>query len=371
MKIVCQNQNESRAYGMTVVELVVAVALMAVVTGAVLPLLAGVRNGSDTQRAQSEMIQNSRVLNEHVLRQLSQATRVVQVSSASETNGHIEFEDPDGTTYRYDVGAGDYVQFGPVGDAADLAGPVSCLQFVCYDANDLTHSTQEAAAIRLVTWEVTLRSAGHLARDRTGSGACYLRANGNVLQESSVTAYDFATRQRGVEAAAFADEGKSQVPGDADTPLQELSAGEYDALELEEGDFHSLIVSSNSNYARVRLVFLIDEDEADVTGIAATWKGLGVNGHQARLDGASLYLWNYGTASYELLAASPSTELEITLNGSRDSGLVNYIGGPSENTIVLLVVSNDKKTGQKANELFTDYVKVDVTASVDGDLLMP
>jgi len=222
-----------------------------------------------------------------------------------------------------------------------------------------------------VTWEVTLRSAGRLTRDRTGSGACYLRANGNVLQEGTVAAYDFATRQQGVEAAAFADQSKSQVPGDADTPAQELSVGEYDALELEDADSYSLAVSSNSNYARVRLAFLIDEDEADVTGIAATWKGRGVNGHHARLDGASLYLWNYGIASYELLAASPSTELKITLNGSRDSVLVDYIGGVSENTIVLLVVSNDKMTGHKPNQLFTDYVKVDVTALVDGDLLMP
>ncbi|MBN2130818.1 MAG: prepilin-type N-terminal cleavage/methylation domain-containing protein [Sedimentisphaerales bacterium] len=371
MNRVCQNQDERKPRGMTVVELVVAMALMVVVMGAVLPLLAGVRNGSDTQRAQSDMIQNGRVLNEHLLRHLGQAVCVVQVSAASETNGYIEFEDVDGVTNRYAVGAGDYVQFGPAGDPADLAGPVSSLQFVCYDANDLAHSTQEPAAIRLVTWEATLRSAGRQTRDRTVSGACYLRANGNALWESVTTTYDFATRQQGVEAAAFSDEGKPQVPLDPDTPAQELGTGAYDALELEDGDSHSVNASLNSYYGRMRYVFIIDEDETRVTQIAATWKGRGINEHQARIDGASLYLWNYATASYELLIASPSTELEVTLNGSRDSALTNYIGGAGENTIVLLAVSNDKTTAHKANRLSADYVTLDVIALDGEDLLLP
>ena len=371
MKIVCRNQDENRPGGMTVVELVVAMALMVVVMGAVLPLLAGIRNGSDTQRAQSEMIQNSRVLNEHLLRHLGQATRVVQVSAASETDGYIEFEDANAVTNRYGVGTGDYVQFGPAGDPSDLAGPVSSLRFVCYDANDLAFPTAEPAAIRLVTWEAILRSTGRLARDRTVTGACYLRANGNVLRESVTTTYDFPTRQQGVEVVGFADQGKPQVPDDPDTPSAELSAGEYDALELEDSDSHTVSVTSNSEYAQARFVFVIDEDEADVAQIAATWNGQCINAHNARLDGASLYMWNYGTASYELLAASPPTELEITLTGSRTSALVNYIGGVGDDTILVLAVSNDKKTDPEACQLFTNYVKIDVAVLVEAGPLTP
>jgi len=356
---------------MTVIELVVAMALMVVVMGAVLPLLAGIRNGSDTQRAQSEMIQNGRVLNEHLLRHLGQAIRVVQVSAASETDGYLEFEDANGVTNRYGLGAGDYVQFGPTGDLSDLAGPVSSLKFVCYDANDLALPTQEPAAIRLVTWEAILRSTGRLARDRTVSGACHLRANGNVLRESVTTTYDFATRQQGVEVVAFADEGKPQVPDDPDTPALELDAGGYDALELEDGDSYSVSVTSNSEYAQTRFVFVIDEDETDVTQIAATWNGQCINAHGSRLDGASLYMWNYAASGYELLAVSPDTESEITLNGSRDSDLVDYIGGAGGNTITLLVVSNDKKTAPRANDLFTEYFKVEVIAWTGEDLLLP
>ena len=371
MKIVSRKQNESRPGGMTVVELVVAMALMVVVMGAVLPLLAGIRNGSDTQRAQSEMIQNGRVLNEHLLRHLGQAMRVVQVSAASETGGYIEFKDANGVTNRYGVGAGDYVQFGPAGDPSDLAGPVSSLQFVCYDANDLTVPTQQPAAIRLVTWEAILRSAGARTRDRSVSGACYLRANGNVLWESVTTTYDFATRQQGVEAMAFADEGRPQVPGDPDTPAPALEAGEYDALELEDGDAHSVSAVSNLQYAQARFVFVLDEDEADVTHIAVTWTGRSVNAQSNYLDGASLYVWNYGTASYELLAASPSTELQVTLNGSRDTALADYIGGIGDNEVSVLVVSNDRTKSPQTNLLFTDYVKIDVAALVEANPLTP
>jgi type II secretory pathway pseudopilin PulG len=172
--------------GMTVLELVIAMAVMTLVLGAVLPLFAGIRNGSDTRWAHSEMIQNARVLNDHLSRHLAAGKRIVSVSQDSETDGYIELEAADGTLYRYGVGADDTIEFGPVGDLSALAGPVSSLRFVCYDANDLTSPTDVVGSIRLVTWEVIFRSSGRLTQDKRVTGACYLRANGNVIITAGV-----------------------------------------------------------------------------------------------------------------------------------------------------------------------------------------
>jgi prepilin-type N-terminal cleavage/methylation domain-containing protein len=164
--------------GTTLVELVVAMALLGIVLGAIVPVFAGIRNGSDTQQACTEMLQNARVLNEHLLRHLAQARRIVGFSSPAETGGYIEFEAADGTIGRYGVNQAGYVEFGPPGAGAELAGPVSCLRFVCYDANDLSRPIETAGTIHFVTWEAVLKSPGRLAQDGAVKGACCLRAKG-------------------------------------------------------------------------------------------------------------------------------------------------------------------------------------------------
>lgn len=215
--------------GTTLVELVIAMAILVIVLGAIVPVFAGIRNGSDTQQARTEMLQNARVLNEHLLRHLAQAKRIVEVSPPAEVDGYLEFETADGSVCRYSVNADGYVEFGPVGAGAELAGPLDCLRFVCYDANDLSKPIDSVSRIGFVIWEATLRSSARLGRDRVVNGACCLRANGNLSRDQIAVAHDYATRRR--TADAFGDDGKPRLPQGPDAPSDVLSADGYDAIE--------------------------------------------------------------------------------------------------------------------------------------------
>ncbi len=366
-----RNTTRCTQWGTTIVELMIATAIMTIVLGSILPVFAGIRNSSDAQQARSDMIQNARVLNEHLLRHLAQATRIVAVSPSAQADGSIDYEAPDGTIYRYSIGAEHYVEFGPVAAMAELAGPVDSLRFVCYDANDLGTETDVAANIRLVMWDGVLRSPGGLTQNRTVNGACCLRANGKRSWSYLTATYDYATRQQGVAAFAFADQGKPQIPQQPDVPSRVLDASEYDAIEADDGVFQTVNVASQADFAQARFTFRIEERRSDVVGITASWNGRGVSAHQARMDGAGLYIWNYRASGYELLAASPDTESEVTVIGTRNEGVASYIGDTGEDTVVLLVVSNDKETGQKGSQLFTDYVKVELSVRRESGALLP
>src|SRR5512136_251848 len=113
--------------GTTIVELTIAVAIIATVFATIMPLFAGLRNSAAAQWANLEMVQSARVLNEQLCRYLAPAKRIVGVSSSTSDDGHIEFEAADGAIYRCDLGAGDYVEFGPAGDLSELVGPVEYL----------------------------------------------------------------------------------------------------------------------------------------------------------------------------------------------------------------------------------------------------
>lgn len=356
---------------MTSLELMIATAIMALMVGVVVPLLAGARNSAETERGRAEMVQSGRVLNEHLLRQLAQAVRVVAVSTSVDTDGHLEFEGPDGSVYRYEIDEDGYVAFGPPADLAALAGPAQSLQFVCYDAGDFAEPNETPEAIRLVTWETTLRSSATLIPNKAFAGACHLRTNAGVSLETVFSTYDLAARSAGVDFFAFADEGKPQVPEDRDTPGTELTSAEYVAMGVEDDNFHVVAVAAVSEFAQVRYAIELDEAADEVTQIAASWCGKGINEHPERLDGASLYIWNYATSSYELLASSQGTELEIILSGSTDEMLTQYIGGAGWRTVALLVASNDKRTARKANTLFTDYIRLDVARTGETGPLLP
>ena len=349
--------------GTTIIELTVAMAILAVVFAAIMPVFAAIRNHADAAGANSEMVQNARILNEQLYRHLAQAKRIVAMSGSTATNGYIEFETSDNAVRRCQRGSSGRVEFGPVGDLSELAGPAEYLKFVCYDGNDPAIQTDVPGHVRLVTWEARLDSAGTLAADKTIHGACHLRVSGNTGSKEANAAYDFATGRQGVDCFAFAGEGKSQAPTLLGTPSSPLNSGQYDAIEVQDGTFHQINVLTESDYAQIRFVFQIEEHRGDVSRITAMWRGKGVNEHSSRTDGASLYLWNYASGGYELLQASPNTEAQVTLTGSRTDTPMRYIGGTGENTIVLLAVSNDKKAGQKADTLFTDYVRLDITSA--------
>lgn len=355
--------------GTTIVELTVAMAILAVVFVAVMPVFAAIRNHADAAGADAEMVQNARILNEQLYRHLAQAKRITAMSGSTESDGHIEFEAADGAVRRCQLGASGCVEFGPVGDLCELAGPVESLKFTCYDGNDSAVQTDVAEHVRLVTWEARLDSAATLAQDRTIRGACYLRVGTSTGSGETGATYDFATGRQGIDCFAFSGEGKPQVPAGMLTPARQLTSAQYNVIKVQDGNFYVVSVSSNSNYAQIRFIFQIAEDRARVSQITATWRGKGVNADHLRTDGASLYVWNYTTAAYELLQTSSGTDAVVALTGTRTVAPSRYIDPTGLKMITLLVVSNDEKTSGSNNRLHTDYVCLDVTASGSAGIL--
>jgi len=163
---------------MTLVEMTVAMAIMAIIFAALLPQLRLIQNSWDSKVGASETLQNGRVLIDHLNRNLSKASRITAVSDSSEMNGYIEFIDNDANNLRFDInGTSNYVEFGPVGSLYDLAGPVSQLQFTCYDAFDLTTPITDVNSIRNVKVVPTLTNPASLGQDMTFTAQAYIRTN--------------------------------------------------------------------------------------------------------------------------------------------------------------------------------------------------
>jgi len=163
----------------TLLETVIALAIMGIVFAAVLPQFRVINNSWDSKQGNAEVLQNGRVLIDHINRNLSKAVKITAVSGPAETDGYIEFEDNDGNNLRYDITANNYIEFGSVGDLSDLAGPVSSLLFTCYDSNDFVNPTTDVNTIRLVDVQAILPNPSALSRDKTFTTSVYLRTNWN------------------------------------------------------------------------------------------------------------------------------------------------------------------------------------------------
>ena len=177
-------EHRASVKGLTLVEMIIALAMMGIVFAAIVPLFGQIRNSWDSKQAAAETLQNGRILVDHLNRTLSKAVKITAVSDASETNGYIEFEDNDTNNLRYDVNSTtSYVEFGYLADLSDLAGPVSKLQFTCYDANDLDTaldvSTADINDVRFVKVETTLTNSRAGSQNKTLFASAYLRTNGN------------------------------------------------------------------------------------------------------------------------------------------------------------------------------------------------
>ncbi len=177
--------------GLTLLEMVIAMAIISVVFASVLPLFRNVQASWDARRGGSEAVQNGRAAMEYLKRHLSVATRVTSVSSLSNMAGYIEFVDNTGTTLRCDLSANNYIQFGPVGSQSELAGPVTSLQFTCYSLDDLDSPTTDVDLIRLVKIEADFVNSASGAEDKSFSTSVYLQTSGDVSVTATYTPYEF------------------------------------------------------------------------------------------------------------------------------------------------------------------------------------
>jgi len=167
--------NAVRSSGLTVLELVVAVSLMAVIVAVMAPLLHGVQKSWAAKEAQSESLANARAFMHHFSQHLSQALRVTAVSDPAATTGYIQFITPDGNEVRYEVDSDNYIQFGLPGSLADLAGPAEVLRIACYDGNDFTTAVTDSNSIRFVTVEAAFRDPARLRRSQALRTSVYIR----------------------------------------------------------------------------------------------------------------------------------------------------------------------------------------------------
>lgn len=192
---------------LTLLEMVIALAIMATVFAAILPLFRNIQNSWDSKQAAAETVQNGRVLIDHLNRNLAKAVKITAVSDSATTIGYIQFEDNDGNNLKYDID-NSYVRFGLAGDLSDLAGPASQLQFTCYDDSDFSNPITDVNDIRFVKVETMLNNLAAMGQDKTFTTSVCLRTNANKQGEgiSKKPPFEFDTLQGKTPALAQIDD---------------------------------------------------------------------------------------------------------------------------------------------------------------------
>jgi type II secretory pathway pseudopilin PulG len=172
---------------LTILEIVIALAIITIVFAVVLPQFRVILNSWDTRQAKTDVLQNGRVLISNINRNLRKAVKITAVSDSSDTNGFIEFLCNDGNNRRYDINnVSNYVEFGLVGNLYNLAGPVDSLTFTSYDVCDLDIPLDIATAdindIRFINVQATLPNPSALGQDITFTTSVYLRTNDEISE---------------------------------------------------------------------------------------------------------------------------------------------------------------------------------------------
>lgn len=163
--------------GVTLVEMLLVVVIVAVVMAAMAPCIRAVRQGWQVNDRRSEVLQNARVGMAEMTRILRQLNRLSSVSGPADTSGYVEFYDKNGVLMRFELGSqSGYLDYGPPGNLSTLAGPVSSLTFTCYDiADDLLSAPVDVSQVRSVEANLTVTDAEAHANAITVSSKVFLR----------------------------------------------------------------------------------------------------------------------------------------------------------------------------------------------------
>lgn len=163
--------------GLTMVELLVVLSLIAIVAGSI-PLV--LRTGGSSWRTRDdhvEVTQNALIGMDKLVNDLKQSLGVIEISDPSDTHGYISFRDSNNVikSFRYSDG---YLEYGEPDELETLAGPVDSLRLIGYDING--SQTMVASEIRSVRIELGTQKSGisvpvsakvFIAKDTAGQGS--------------------------------------------------------------------------------------------------------------------------------------------------------------------------------------------------------
>lgn len=161
---------------MTLIEMVMAMALLCIFFAVLLPQFRILHRSWELRGASAETLQNGRVLLDHLHARLSTARKITAVSGPEEPMGYLEFRDAEGQTRRYETQSDGWVAFGPVGSLSPLAGPVRRFRISGFAVEDLETAISDPAAMRLLRFEVAFVPPGDVGRDREFSFSVFLRS---------------------------------------------------------------------------------------------------------------------------------------------------------------------------------------------------
>lgn len=240
-----------RDNGVTLLEMVLSMAIMAIVFAVLVPQFRNIRVGWDSRAGAAEALQNGRVLVDHLSRSLAQAVRITDVSDSAQSDGYIEFEDNDGSVLRYEILDG-YVQFGPSDELCDLAGPVDSMVFTCYDACDLDVPTVDVSSIRVVDIQTTLANAAELGRDQAMRTSVYLRTNPAGVQTIEVrVGHDH-------------DDGEENAGGEVSLENTKMGLGQ---MRYVGSRFLGVDIPNNAGISKAHVVFQAGDWNDEATSV--------------------------------------------------------------------------------------------------------
>jgi prepilin-type N-terminal cleavage/methylation domain-containing protein len=147
---------------MTLLEVVISMAIVAVLFAVILPQLRLVQVGWAARREHSDNLQNARVIIDTLRRYLTGARRITAVSGPEHTQGFIQFIGSDDLEYSVRVDENKMVLFGHPGSEQPLGGPAERFGLSCYGLENPDRPTEVTAEIRLV--HLDLEIPGRLDR---------------------------------------------------------------------------------------------------------------------------------------------------------------------------------------------------------------
>jgi len=199
-----KKENYKKPAAMTLVEMMVAISIMATIFMVLAPQLRLIQNSWAMTQAQGETLQNGRVFIEEITAALQQASQITAVSSPSENNGYIEFLGHDDITRRCQI-LNNNISFGEPNALAQIAGPATALNFSCFSATDLVSPITDPNLIRSVKVSATIKDPESSVTE-TYTTQAYLRVNSMPAQDSAGTRYIFDNNRGKTPALAKIDD---------------------------------------------------------------------------------------------------------------------------------------------------------------------